>query len=115
MPSTDKGILLLDTPATDSNGNYQETWFVLPSESFGSRDGKIYFSLPTGYTVKIINNTGGKANVFVTPSASNKNEGVIYTSENAKVNYLKLAGDNSMKTFMYVSGYGTETTWRVID
>ncbi|MCF2644348.1 hypothetical protein I6E49_03330 [Prevotella stercorea] len=117
MPSTDKGILLLDTPAVDSNGNYQETWFVLPSESFGSRDGKILFSLPIGYTVKIINNTGGKANVFVTPSASNKNEGVIYTSENAKVNYLKLTGDNSMKTFMYVGGYGTEsgTTWRVID
>lgn len=115
MPSTDKGILLLDTPATDSNGNYQETWFVLPSESFGSRDGKIYFSLPIGYTVKIINNTGGKANVFVTPSASNKNEGVIYTSENAKVNYLKLTSDNSMKTFMYIGGYGTETTWRVID
>lgn len=115
MPSTDKGILLLDTPAVDSNGNYQETWFVLPSESFGSRDGKIYFSLPIGYTVKIINNTGGKANVYVTPSASNKNEGVIYTSENAKVNYLKLTGDNSMKTFMYIGGYGTETTWRVID
>ena len=117
MPSTDKGILLLDTPAVDSNGNYQETWFVLPSESFGSRDGKIYFSLPIGYTVKIINNTVGKANVFVTPSASNKNEGVIYTSENAKVNYLKLTGDNSMKTFMYIGGYGTESgkTWRVID
>lgn len=117
MPLTDKGILLLDTPAVDNNGNYQETWFVLPSESFGSRDGKIYFSLPIGYTVKIINNTGGKANVFVTPSASSKNEGVIYTSENAKVNYLKLTGDNSMKTFMYVGGYGTEsgTTWRVID
>lgn len=117
MPLTDKGILLLDTPATDSNGNYQETWFVLPSESFGSRDGKILFSLPIGYTVKIINNTGDKANVFVTPSASNKNEGVIYTSENTKVNYLKLTGDNSMKTFMYIGGYGTEsgTTWRVID
>lgn len=117
MPLTDKGILLLDTPATDSNGNYQETWFVLPSESFGSRDGKILFSLPIGYTVKIINNTGDKANVFVTPSASNKNEGVIYTSENAKVNYLKLTGNNSMKTFMYIGGYGTEsgTTWRVID
>lgn len=117
MPSTDKGILLLDTPATDSNGNYQETWFVLPAESFGSRDGKIYFSLPIGYTVKIINNTGGKANVFVTPNTSSKNEGVIYTSENAKVNYLKLTGDNSMKTFMYVGGYGSEsgTTWRVID
>lgn len=117
MPSTDKGILLLDTPAVDSNGNYQETWFVLPHESFGSRDGKILFSLPIGYTVKIINNTGDKANVFVTPNASSKNEGVIYTSENAKVNYLKLAGDNSMKTFMYIGGYGTEsgTTWRVID
>lgn len=117
MPLTDKGILLLDTPAVDSNGNYQETWFVLPSESFSSRDGKIYFSLPIGYTVKIINNTGGKANVFVTPSTSSKNEGVIYTSENAKVNYLKLTSDNSMKTFMYIGGYGTEsgTTWRVID
>lgn len=117
MPSTDKGILLLDTPAVDSNGNYQETWFVLPHESFGSRDGKILFSLPIGYTVKIINNTGDKANVFVTPNASSKNEGVIYTSENAKVNYLKLAGDNSMKTFMYIGGYGSEsgTTWRVID
>lgn len=117
MPLTDKGILLLDTPAVDNNGNYQETWFVLPSESFGSRDGKILFSLPIGYTVKIINNTGDKANVFVTPSSSNKNEGVIYTSENAKVNYLKLAGDNSMKTFMYIGGYGSEsgTTWRVID
>lgn len=117
MPLTDKGILLLDTPAVDNNGNYQETWFVLPSESFGSRDGKILFSLPIGYTVKIINNTGDKANVFLTPSASNKNEGVIYTSENAKVNYLKLTGDNSMKTFMYTGGYGSEsgTTWRVID
>lgn len=117
MPLTDKGILLLDTPAVDSNGNYQETWFVLPSESFSSRDGKIYFSLPIGYTVKIINNTGDKANVFVTPGTSSKNQGVIYTSENAKVNYLTLTGDNSMKTFMYIGGYGTEsvTTWRVID
>ena len=117
LPTTDKGILLIDTPATDSSGNYQETWFVLPPESFGSRDGKILFSLPIGYTVKIINNTDAKANVFVTPSASSKNEGVIYTSENAKVNYLKLTGDNSMKTFMYVGGYGMEsgTTWRVID
>ena len=117
LPTTDKGILLIDTPATDTNGNYQETWFVLPPESFGSRDGKILFSLPIGYTVKIINNTDGKANVFVTPSASSKNEGVIYTSESTKVNYLKLTGDNSMKTFMYVGGYGTESgsTWRVID
>lgn len=117
MPSTDKGILLLDTPAVDNNNNYQETWFVLPSESIGSRDGIIYFSLPIGYTVKIINNTGDKTNVFVTPNASSKNEGVIYTSENAKVNYLKLTGDYSMKTFMYIGGYGTEsgTTWRVID
>lgn len=117
MPLTDKGILLLDTPAVDNYDNYQESWLVLPSESFGSRDGKILFSLPIGYTVKIINNTGDRADVFVTPSASNKNEGVIYTSENAKVNYLKLTGDNSMKTFMYIGGYGTESgnTWRVID
>ena len=117
LPSSDKGILLVDTPAVDGSGNYQETWFVLPPESFSTRDGKIHFSLPVGYTVKIINNTGGTANVFVTPSTSSTNSGVIYTSENTKVNYLKLTGDNSMKTFMYVGGYGSEsgTTWRVID
>ena len=117
MPTEDKGILLLDTPAVDSNGNYQETWFVLPPQNFGSRDGKIHFSLPIGYTVKIINNTDGKANVFVTPNTSSKNEGVIYTSENSKTNYLKLIGDYSMKTFMYIGGYGLESgnAWRVID
>lgn len=114
-PREDIGILLCDTPAIDTNANYQETWFVLPSSSV--KVGSTYYVLPVGYVVKIINNTQGRANVYVTPDAASKGGGVIYTAENSKVNSLKLSGDNSMKTFMYIGGYGSESgaTWRVID
>ena len=112
--SEDVGIMLVDMPAVDSNGNHQETWFVLPNSSI--KVDSTYYALPVGYMVKIIN-AQTRANVYVTVDAANKGNGVIYTSESAKVNYLKLTGDNSMKTFMYIGGYGTETgnTWRVID
>lgn len=112
--SEDVGILLVDMPAVDSNGKHQETWFVLPNSSI--KVDSTYYALPIGYVVKIIN-AQTNANVYVTVDTTSKGNGVIYTSESAKVNYLKLTGDNSMKTFMYIGGYGTETgnTWRVID
>lgn len=74
-------------------------------------------SLPIGYTVKIINNLQGLANLYVTPYSTGKDLAKIYTAENTKVSYIKLTGDNSMKTFMYIGGYGTESgmAWRVID
>lgn len=114
-PRMDIGILLCEVPAMDNNANYQETWFVLPSSAI--KVGSTYYNLPVGYVVKIINNTQGKANVYVTPDATSKGGAVIYTAENSKVNSLKLSGDNSMKTFMYIGGYGSESgaTWRVID
>lgn len=112
--SEDVGILLVDVAAVDSNGKHQETWFVLPNSSI--KVDSTYYALPVGYVVKIIN-AQTNANVYVTVDTTSKGNGVIYTSESAKVNYLKLTGDNSMKTFMYIGGYGTETgnTWRVID
>lgn len=112
--SEDVGILLVDMPAVDSNGNHQETWFVLPNSSI--KVDNTYYALPIGYMVKIIN-AQTNANVYVTVDATSKGNGIIYTSESAKANYLKLTGNNSMKTFMYIGGYGTETgnTWRVID
>ena len=118
MPFSDRGYLLVDNPAIDSSGNKQETWFVLPSSQiYDSRGSGTYFTLPIGYTVKIINNLQGQANMFVTPYSDGKDNAKIYTAENTKVSYLKLSGDNSMKTFMYIGGYGSESgmAWRVID
>lgn len=115
LPFTDRGYLLVDTPAIDANGNKQETWFVLPNSQIYSRN--TYMSLPIGYTVKIINNLQGQANIYVTPYSTGKDVAKIYTAENTKVSSLKLSGDNSMKMFMYTGGFGTESgsAWRVID
>lgn len=115
QPFTDRGYLLIDRPAMDNNGNNVETWFILPNSQLYLRDG--YMSLPIGYTIKIINNLQGLANLYVTPYSTGKDLAKIYTAENTKASYLKLTGDMSMKTFMYVGGYGTENgqAWRVID
>lgn len=115
QPFADRGYFLIDNPAMDANGNNVETWLILPSSQLYLRDG--YISLPIGYTVKIINNLQGLANLYVAPFSTGKDLGKIYTAENTKVSSLRLSGDNSMKTFMYIGGYGTESgmAWRVID
>lgn len=112
--SEDVGILLVDMPALNDDGNYQETWFVLPESNV--KIGGTYYALPIGYVVKIIN-AQTRANVYVTVNTSSKGVGVIYTNESSKTTSLRLSGDNSMKTFMYIGGYGTESgnAWRVID
>lgn len=112
--SEDVGILFVDMPALNDDGNYQETWFVLPESNI--KIGNTYYDLPIGYVVKIIN-AQTRANVYVTVNTSSKGVGVIYTNESSKTTSLRLSGDNSMKTFMYIGGYGSESgaTWRVID
>lgn len=112
--SEDVGIMLVDMAAIDGNGNFQETWFVLPNSNI--KIDSTYYALPVGYVVKIIN-AQTKANVYVTVDTSSKGNGVIYTNESSKTTSLRLSGDNSMKTFMFIGGYGTESgnAWRVID
>lgn len=112
--SEDVGILLVEMPALNDDGNYQETWFVLPESNV--KIGGTYYALPIGYVVKIIN-AQTRANVYVTVNTTSKGVGVIYTNESSKTTSLRLSGDNSMKTFMYIGGYGTESgnAWRVID
>lgn len=113
-PRTDIGILLVNMAAMNDNGQFQETWFVLPNSSIKMDSN--YFALPVGYMVKIIN-AQTNANVYVTVDTTSKGNGVIYTSESYKTTSLRLSGDNSMKTFMYIGSYGTESgnAWRVID
>lgn len=113
-PRSDVGILLVNMAAMNDNGQYQETWFVLPNSSI--KMGSTYFALPVGYMVKIIN-AQTNANVYVTVDTTSKGNGVIYTSESSKTTSMKLTVDNSMKTFMYIGGFGTESesAWRVID
>lgn len=112
--SEDVGILLVVSPAINDSANPQETWFVLPESNI--KIGNTYYALPIGYVVKIIN-AQTRANVYVTVNTSSKGVGVIYTNESSKTTSLRLSGDNSMKTFMYIGGYGTESgnAWRVID
>lgn len=113
-----RGIIMASEAAQDAKGVKQESWIILPSATFRDRRfGSDLYNLPVGYMVKIINNLKNANAVacYVTPSTTEKDKGKIYYSERGNASYIKLTGDNSMKTFMYIGTYGGVCEWRVID
>lgn len=109
----DSGICYVVGRAMDSEFNYQDSWIVLPPETFTDADGDTV-GLPVGYTVTIINDSGG--NVYVVPY-SNTEHGVIIVDSNRNDNYYcELNDDLSMSndTYIYVGAYAGGRHWRAL-
>lgn len=104
------GICLVTVPYMDNSLNYQDSWIVLPPQTF-TQDGKVC-SLPVGYTITIIKNFSG-AGLYVTPY---HNDEVI---EDANLNHNRYVGMNdnmcTRDTFIKVNGYtnshGDRVSW----
>ena len=108
----DSGICYVVGRAMDSD-NYQDSWIVLPPETFTDSDGDTV-GLPVGYTVTIINDSGG--NVYVVPY-SNTEHGVIIVDSNLNDNYFcELNAELSMSndTYIYVGAYAGGRHWRAL-
>lgn len=109
----DSGICYVIGRAMDSEFNYQESWIVLPPETFIDSDGDSV-GLPVGYTVTIINDSGG--NVYVVPYSSTEH-GVIIVDSNRNDNYYcELNADLSMSndTYIYIGSYAGGRHWRAL-
>ncbi|WP_455094413.1 polymer-forming cytoskeletal protein [Prevotella koreensis] len=104
----DRGICVLETAPTDTNGHIKDAWILLPNEVIDDGDGNIGGYLPVGYILTIINHTflsGNKCNLYVTGDASQKNEVVIIDSNRNQNYYCNLSGTQSSDTYIYMGSY----------
>ena len=119
-PYNDYGMMIINSPAYDSSLNIQETWVMLPPLNFIGENGTNN-QLPVGYTVTIINNTFGDnaANVFVVPSVSSKNTGIIIDAHRDTQYYSTLNSTQTCDTYIYVGTWSNGTNnimyWRSIN
>lgn len=105
----DRGICYVSYHATDSNGNRQDSWVVLPFNTFTDADGD-HVSLPTGYTVTIINDSGGS--MYVVPDATSEHHAKIVDSNQNDNWYSSLNGSQTNDTFVYIGTYSGVIEWR---
>ena len=104
----DCGVCFVADYARDGGGNEQESWIILPPETFTDEDGDTV-SLPVGYTVTVVNDCGG--NVFVCPYSTSEH-GVKIVDGNRNENYYsQLNGRQSSDTFIYMGNYAGRN-WR---
>ena len=118
-PYNDYGIMIINSPAYDSNLNKQNTWVMLPPLNFSGEVGTNN-QLPVGYTITIINNTFGDyaANVYVVPSVSSQSTGMIIDSHRDTQYYSSINGNQTCDTYIYVGTFSNGTNnimyWRSI-
>lgn len=108
-PYRDRGICIVTSGYIDSSFNECESWIVLPPTRFTDADGETA-SLPTGYTITVINWT--QTNIYVVPY-SNSNHGAVIVDANRNNNYYAdLNGVQSRDTYIYVGNWaGLGDTW----
>lgn len=104
-PLNDCGICYIDFPAFDENMKEQESWILLPP-STQMYDGQ-YISLPKGYTITVINDTG--KNVFVTGNVSDYHGCKIIDANRNENYYCSLNGTQSRDTYIFVGSYADGT------
>jgi hypothetical protein len=95
----------------DGGGNYQDSWVILPSESFTDEDGDTV-SLPVGYTVTVINNSGGS--VFVCPYSTTEHGVKIVDSNQNDNYYCALNGQQKNDTYIYLGSFANGRHWRAL-
>ena len=108
-PIEHRGICYVTYHATDENHNTQESWIILPFDSFRDSDGD-WVSLPVGYMVTVINDSGGS--VFVTPEATSSHHAKIVDANRNENWYSEINGTQSNDTFIYVGTFSGVSTWR---
>ena len=110
-PQRDSGICYVRSSAVDSNNNAQESWIILPPETFTDEEGDTV-ALPEGYTATIINDTGGS--LYVVPSASSEHSVKIVDANNNDNYYCSLNGTLKNDTYIYIGSYAGGRHWRAL-
>lgn len=119
-PYNDYGTMIINSGAY--NADYtakQDTWVILPPLNFTGENGTTN-QLPIGYSITIINNTIGNesTNVYVVPSVSSQNTGIIIDSNRDSNSYTALNGNQTYDTYIYVGSWSNGTSnimyWRSI-
>lgn len=102
-----RGVLVISSPAMDSQGNEQsECWIVLPRPTFTYNGANA--ALPAGYTITIINWTN--RDVFVTPYRSSASQTATIVDANRDNNqYCSLSNTRARDTYIF-TGRNLATT-----
>lgn len=107
----DCGICYVADSARDGGGSVQESWVILPPETFTDEDGDTV-SLPVGYCLTVVNDTPG--NVFVCPFSSSEHAVKIVDSNRNENYYCELNGRQSNDTYIYLGSYADGRNWRAL-
>ena len=107
----DSGICHVSGRAMDGDGNYQDSWVILPAETFTDAEGDTV-SLPVGYTVTIINDSGGS--VYVCPYSTNEHGVKIVDSNRNENYYCEINGRQTNDTYIYTGSYSDGRHWRAM-
>ena len=108
-PYRDRGVCIVYSGYHAYGGNEQESWVVLPPETFTDSDGSTV-GLPVGYQITIINWT--KTNIYVVPNANSNHGAVIVDAHRDNNWYASLNGSQSRDTYIYVgSRAGLGVVW----
>lgn len=108
----DSGICYVRGQAVDSNNNAQESWVILPPETFTDTNTGYTASLPIGYTVTIINDSGGP--LYVVPSTYTEHSVKIVDSNQNDNWYCSLNGTMTDDTYIYIGSYAGGRHWRAL-
>ena len=108
----DSGILWVSGRAMDGGGNYQDSWVILPPESFTDADSGQSVGLPVGYCVTVINDSGGS--LYVVPYSTTEH-GVGIVDSNQNLNwYCSLNGTMTDDTYIFLGPYAGGKHWRAL-
>lgn len=108
----DSGICYVRSSAVDSNLNTQESWIILPPETFTDTNTGNTVALPDGYTITIINDTGGP--LYVVPYSTTEHDVKIVDSNQNDNYYCELNGTQTNDTYIYIGSYAGGRHWRAL-
>ncbi len=108
----DSGICFVADYARDGGGDEQESWIILPPETFVDADSGQTITLTVGYCVTVVNDTGG--NVFVCPFSSSEHAVKIVDANRNDNYYCELNGRQSNDTYIFIGSYADGRHWRAM-
>ena len=106
----DSGICYVRGQAQDSDFNYQDSWVILPPETFTDSESANTVALPEGYTITIINDSGGP--LYVVPYSTTEHDVKIVDSNQNDNYYCSLNGTQTNDTYTYIGSYSGGRHWR---
>ena len=85
---------------------------MLPPETFTDSESSNTVALPEGYTITIINDSGGP--LYVVPYSSTEHNVKIVDSNQNDNYYCELNGTQTNDTYIYIGSYAGGRHWRAL-